>query len=94
MATISDAGFTKIKEWVRGNKAIYNEFRTWGITKTTLKSALQAVENYMISAFSTTPTTSVRSAIEAVTGATTPTRAQYVFVVWAQWKLYNYLGGL
>ncbi len=94
MATITDTGFTRMKEWYKTSRPIYDEIRRWGITKPVLKAAIQAVEDYMTNGFSTRPATSIRAEIESVTGATTSIRAQYVFVIWAEWKLYNYLGGL
>jgi hypothetical protein len=93
MATITANDFSFIRQWIHDQRPIYNEMRSWGITKTTWKSALQAIEDYMVSGFGTRPAGSIRAAIEAVTGATTSLRAQYMFVIWVNWKLYNYLGG-
>ena len=94
MATLVDADFVWMKHWVNSRPEIKVELYSWGLDKATLFTAMQAIENYMVSAFGTTPTNSIRGTIEAVTGATTATRAQYLFVVWVQWKLYNYLGSV
>ena len=94
MATITDNDFTWIKNWVKSRPEIWNEFKIWGIDKSTFLSGFQACENYMINAFGTTPTTSVRTAIENAVGATTALRAQYVFITWVNWKLKNYLDGV
>lgn len=93
MATLNDADYTHIKRWVKSQPAIKDEFDGWGLSKATWKAALQAVEDYVVSGFGTRPATSIRAAIEAVTGATTPTRAQYVFAAWVAWKLRNLTGG-
>ena len=93
MATLTDADYTWIRDWVHNNRTIYTELSTWGLNKATWKAAFQAIENYMVSSFNTTPTTSIRAAIEAVTGITTTLQAQYLFVTWVSWKLYNYLSG-
>lgn len=83
MATIADSDFNWIKEFVKSNPVIYRELASWGIQRSVFKAAFQAVEDMMVSAFSTTPTSSIRATIESVTGATTTIRAQYIFAVWA-----------
>ena len=89
MATITDQDFTWCVGWVKNHRTYYDDIRTWGLTRPTYKDAIQAVETYMVAGFSARPATSIRAAIEAVTGATTPSRASTIFTVWAAWRIYS-----
>jgi len=93
MATLTNASFRYIQTWVNSQPAIKADFKTWSLSKAVWQAAFQAVEDYMVGGFSIRPATSIRAAIEAVTGATTAARAQSLFAAWVAWKLFTYLGG-
>lgn len=94
MATLTDADFTQIKQWIQRQPTIEAEFRAWGLTKNVWRAALQAIETYQVAALTATPASSIKSAIEVETGATNNTRASYIWIAWVQWKIRNFLGGL
>lgn len=93
MATLTDADFVKIRTWVITTPAVKADLKGWSLPKATWRAALQAVEDYMVGGFTVRPATSIRAAIEAVTGATTLARAQSLFAAWVAWKLSTYVGG-
>ena len=93
MATLTNNSFRYIQAWVNSQPAIKADFKTWSLSRPTLQAAFQALEDYMVNGFSVRPATSIRAAIEAVTGATTAARAQSFFAAWVAWKLNTFLGG-
>ena len=93
MATLTNDSFRYIQQWVRSQPTVKNDFNGWSLSRSIYQTAFQAVEDYMVNGFSVQPSTSIRAAIEAVTGATTAARAQSLFAAWVAWKLNSYLGG-
>lgn len=92
MATLTNQDFRYIADWVRSHPSIKADLFGWSLPKATYRTALQTVEDYMVNGFSVRPTTSIRAAIEAVTGATTASRAQSLLAAWVAWKLSTYVG--
>ena len=92
MTTLTNADFGYIAEWVRSQPTIKADLKGWSLPKATWQAALQAIEDYVVGGFSVRPATSIRAAIEAITGATTAARAQSLFAAWVAWKLKTYLG--
>lgn len=93
MATLNGTDFTYIKRWIKGQPTIAADFTAWNLTKAQWMAAFQAVEDYMVGAFSTRPAGAMKAAIEVATGATTNARAQNVISAWVSWKLRSVLGG-
>ncbi len=92
MATLVGTDYTWIKKWIRRTPEVWAEFKPWSLDKQTFYDALQAIEDYEVAGFNSTPTTSKRTAIEAETGVTTSIRAQYLWLAWVSWRSYKKLG--
>ena len=86
MATLTTQDFQDIQRMIRADAALWQEFKTWGLTKQQWMNAFQAVEDWFTGAFNTTPTSSFKAALETVTGTTTGARAQAVGRIWIQWR--------
>lgn len=93
MAILTNQDFTRIKNWIHTQPLIKAEFRTWTLTKAQFTGALQAVETWQVGGFNSTPTASLKAAIEMVTGATTVLRARYLVEAWVSWKIRSIQGG-
>lgn len=87
MATLTNADFVKIRLLVQAHPAEKTILKTWHLPKATWQTALQTIEDYMVNGFGTRPATSIRAAIEAVTGATTVQRATTLLTVYFWWKV-------
>lgn len=86
MTVLDNSDFRTIKKLARQDAVARAEFRAWGLSKAMWKAALQAVEDWFTSGFSTTPSTSLKVAIEAQTGACTNAQAKQVAKVWSGWR--------
>ncbi len=86
MATLTNSDFHSIKKITKRKPTFWMEFKSWGITKDEWQSALQAIEDWSIGGFNTTPSESLRSAIQGVTGAATVAQATALWVPWSEWK--------
>lgn len=93
MATLTNQSYRYIQQWMLQHRAVYRELSRWGLARATLQAALQALETYLVGAFGTRPTSSLRTAIEAETGTATAAQAQALFFAWVAWKQHNLLGG-
>lgn len=93
MATLVPESYRFIQDWIRNNPATRDDFHGWGLSKQQYTALFQAIEDYMVGAFTTRPTTSLKAAIEAVTGPTTNARALSAVRAWNAWKTRNNLGG-
>jgi len=93
MATLDNSDYTWIKNWVKRQPTVYRSLTSWGLSKAIYHNAIQAVENYVVNAFSNVPTTSFRAVVESVTGTTTTLRVQTIIAIWAAWKTNDWLGG-
>lgn len=85
MTTLTSSDFTKIKTDIRNDSASNNVFKAWGLDKPTWKSLLQETEDYFVDAFNVTPSTSYKTAVDAITTITNA-QAQMIFKSWASWK--------
>jgi len=86
MATLGDSDFTQIKELVRSNPNAWTIFKAWNLSKATWKALFQAAENWFVSAFSVTPASSFKAALDAVT-ATTVNQARWIGKIWFMWRI-------
>lgn len=87
MAVIGNDDFRSIRNWVRSNSTYRSLFRNSGLTIAVLKSTLQAIEDYSVGSYTTTPTESLKSAIDTAAGTTMTTgQAQGLWYAWANWK--------
>ena len=87
MATLNNTDFQDIYQRVRSDPTSWAGFRTWGLTKTQYKAAFQGAETWFVNAFTTTPTTSFKAAIEAAIGQScTNAQAKLVGYAWAGWR--------
>jgi hypothetical protein len=75
MATLDNGDFTNIKKIIKRDPTYRDTFKLWGLDKVTWKAAFQAAEDWFVNGFTTTPTTSFKTAIEAETGAATNAQA-------------------
>jgi hypothetical protein len=89
MATLTDADYTWIIEWVRHSQ-YKNGLKNSGFSKTQLKAGIQAIETYSVGSYNTRPATSLKSTIETAMSAT-PTLAQNeaIWYAWAAWKAHS-----
>lgn len=86
MATLTSDDFTWIKNWVKNSQ--YNDtLKTSGLSKTQFYDILQAIEDYSVGSYTTTPTETLRDAINTAASAT-PTTAQNqaMWYAWAAWR--------
>lgn len=86
MAVLIDADYQWMKQWTHSRAATKAVLNAWGLTKSEYKAALQEVEDYITNGFSTTPTTSIKAAIEIHTGAATNAQAKQLLNVWLAWS--------
>jgi hypothetical protein len=93
MAILTDADFVAIQDWVRHQPAVRADLYAWSLPRPIWRGAFQAVEDWTVAAFATPPATSIRQAIEVVTGPTTAARAQSVYAAYVAWKLRSFLAG-
>ena len=95
MAVLDNNDYVWMRNWMQSQQTtVAPELMAWQLSKATWQGALQAIEDYMTSAVTARPATSLQVAVEAVTGSTTTIRVQYLLVVWVNWKLANFLGGV
>jgi len=87
MAILSDADYQQIKKAARADPIVYQTLKAWGLSKTTWKAALQAVEDWFTNGFSAQPASSLKASIEAETGACTNTQAKQLVKAWMTWRL-------
>jgi hypothetical protein len=93
MATLADADFVYIQNWVRHQPAVRADLYGWSLSRSLWRAAFQALEDYTVSGFATRPATSIKAAIEAVTGPATASQAQSMYAAYVAWKLHNFLAG-
>lgn len=86
MTTLVSSDFTKIKQIVRNNPTLRDVFKAWSLDKSDWMALFQVAEDYFVGAFSSTPVTSYKTAIDAV-ATSTSAQAQAVFEIWVNWKL-------
>lgn len=86
MTTLTNYDFEWLKRYIQSDTTFRNTLKTWGISKPNLKSAIQAIENYNVSAYNVTPTSTIQQTIEAFTGAITATQAKVLWYAWAAWR--------
>lgn len=87
MAQLDNEDFTKIKEIIHNEPALKEVFKAWNISKTVKHNLLQACEDWFVTGFNTTPTSSLKASFEVVLGGTTTNaRAQAVATAWAKWR--------
>lgn len=86
MAILTNADYQNIKKRVKLDPVSRAEFRAWGLDKQTWYDLFQSVEDWFVSGFSVAPSTSFKSEIETITGATTNARAKATAYVWMGWR--------
>lgn len=86
MAILTDANFKEIREIININPAIKAELKFWPLSKANWKLAFQASEDWFVNGFNTTPTTSYKSAITAITGAATNAQVKALASSWIKWS--------
>jgi hypothetical protein len=86
MAVLDNSSFTEIRQYIKSDPTIRGVFKAWGLSKQTWQDAFQAAEDWFVSAFTTTPTTSFKAAIEVETGASTNAQAKAVARTWMNWR--------
>ena len=82
MAVLTNADFQQAKEWIRRNPTAKTELKAWGLSKAVFKAALQEIEDWQTNGFSTTPTESLKAAVETHTGAATNAQVKQLSNVW------------
>lgn len=86
MAVLSTSDYQDIKKFIRSDETARAEFKSWGLDKQTWMDAFQGAEDWFVNGFTSTPSSSFKSAIELETGATTNARAKQVGFIWNCWR--------
>ena len=87
MAILDNTDFQKIKKIIKSDPAASGVFKTWGLSKAELKSAFQAAEDWFVTGFTVTPTTSFKASLEASdAGSMTDAQAKQVGFIWMAWR--------
>lgn len=86
MATLNSTDYEQIRQKIKSDPVSNAAFRTWGLSKSTWYALFQAAETWFVTGFTSTPTTSFKAAVEAVTGTATNAQAKQVAFVWMGWR--------
>lgn len=86
MAVLDDSDFTQIKQIVNADSAMKAELKAWGLSRAEWHAALQAAEDWFVSGFSLTPSSSFKAAIEVETGSCTNAQANQLGRAWFRWR--------
>lgn len=87
MATLDNDDFSEIKRITKNDANMWNVLKSWGLSKSTWQSALQAVENWFVEAFNVlAPNTTIKEEIETVTGTCTNAQANQLVRSWIRWR--------
>ena len=86
MATLTDPDFQQIFRLIQQDAATKQTFKTWSLSKSTWRALFQASEDWFVGAFNTTPATSYKGALDAVT-TTTIAQAKAVGKIWFAWRI-------
>lgn len=87
MATITDADFKQMRSWARSKTSYRRTWQLIGISTTAIKAVLQAVEDYSVGSYTTTPTETLKDAMETAAGQSlTVSQAKGLWYAWASWK--------
>ena len=86
MATLTDADFRQIRDLIKSNAPAHAVFRVWSLDKPTWKALFQGAETWFVNAFNTTPATSFKAALDAIS-TTTAEQARWVGKVWFMWRI-------
>lgn len=65
------------------------ELRSMGIDRLQFRLAFQAIEDYMVGAYTTRPASSLRDVLDPITGGLTVAQDSALFFAWAAWKAYS-----
>lgn len=86
MATLDNSDFTEIRRFILADETMRAVLLAWGLDKETWKAALQAIEDWFVNGFSSTPSSSLKAAIEVETGACTNAQANQLTRAWFRWR--------
>lgn len=87
MATLTNEDFQDIRQRVYADATYRASFKAWGLSKAQYEAALQGAETWFVGAFTTTPSTSFKAAIEAAIGTTcTNAQAKLIGFAWMGWR--------
>lgn len=86
MATLTDGDFTEIRNIISSDPVLKAEFKAWNLAKDVWKAIFQASEDWFVNGFNTTPTTSFKAALDAVS-TTTGAQAKAIGKVWFAWRI-------
>lgn len=90
MATLTNSDYLFIVRWLRFNPDHKVNLLTSGLTKAELASGLQALEDWMVAAYNTTPTESWQAAMETAIGKAISLQvAISLWAAWSTWKGLN-----
>jgi hypothetical protein len=87
MATLDNSDFTEIKRIVNSDASMKAQLKGWGLDRPTWQAALQAIEDWFVSAFNVSaPSTTIKAEIETETGACTTAQANQLTRAWIRWR--------
>lgn len=86
MATLDTTDFTKIREIISSYPEAKAELKALNLSKSAWMGVFQALEDWFVNGFNSTPINSIREALDVVTTATTAGQDQILVEVWFQWK--------
>lgn len=89
MATLTNDDYSWIVDWIRASQ--YRQgLKQSGLSKTQLFGAIQAIETYSVGSYNSTPTGTLKAAINTATGTTTTLQQdQALWFSWAAWKAFD-----
>lgn len=85
MSTLIDKDYEQIKQLIQSDATARIIVKSWSISKPTWKSLFQACEDWNTNGFNNIPTTSYKTAIDAIQ-TTTVQQAKMIWVIWSRWK--------
>ena len=86
MAILGNDDYQQIKKFIRNDPTARAEFKAWPLDKQTWKDAFQAMEDWFVNSFTSTPTETWKTAIDAVTVPATNGQAKQLAYVWGGWR--------
>lgn len=87
MATLDDSDFTEIRRIANADANMKAQLKAWGLSKAEWQAALQAIEDWFVSAFNVSaPSTTIKAEIETETGACTNAQANQLTRAWLRWR--------
>ena len=86
MATLTSSDFTAIKHIIKRDPSAKAVLWGLGLTKSTWYALFQETEDWFVGGFGSTPTSSLKAAMETHAGTLTNVQAKEIAWVWMGWR--------